>query len=107
MNKETVNEICGSYCRSKVIMTTSQILIKYPYKNQAWNLNDKGDTFFADASSLSHTASYNGWLDPWNRPMHQQNMLRDIDYNADGDIVGWKGQTTVEGNRVNLIVFNT
>lgn len=88
-------------------MTTKDLLLEYPIRQHAWSYVEETDTFVSEDSTLRGTYGANGYRDPWNRPFpNSLQSTRDTIRDNEGEIVGWKFVTTVDGYAVKLIIFN-
>ena len=78
-------------------LRTEALLKKYPIRNSAWSLNSDG-SFCVESSALGSKK-----LDPWNRYIDNAKVTPIY---AGDELQYWKAYTTVEGVRVNLVIFN-
>jgi len=98
-NKKVAAELL-KIAKSLVAIGTEDILQEFPQRNRAWHYDTRKEVFVAEASDLGRGT----WRDPWNRPI-KNNWLREV-RDREGDIIMWKGYTTVKSKKVDLVIFN-
>ena len=87
-----------------VVTPVDKILQKYRVMNTAWSkyVGQAGRvSFTAEMSVLSHSLPIK---DPWNRPLPMNTMVAQRD--LDGDIMFWRGETTIESIPIPLTIYN-
>jgi len=81
-------------------MTPHEIHDKYPIRNSVWSFDRMTGRWVTETSDLVEN------LDPWKRPLTPSiRELTDPKGNK-WDIIGWIHSTSVEGNQIELFVFN-
>lgn len=94
--------------RSKVLRIASRLIAKLalreiqrrnPLKNRAWTLDDKRGYFFTNLSMLDTSNE----SDPWGRkiPLHAWKIIK-----KNGTVLCIKGKVRVDGEDVDLMVYN-
>lgn len=75
-----------------------ELLQRFPIRNTAWAWVPDRNCFITEASDC-------GSLDPWNRRFVCENY-RHGQYDTEGELTHWVTQTTVDGLKVSLMIFN-
>ena len=77
-----------------------RLLMSTPATNSVWSVNGDKNMMIAEMSDLSH----GGTLDPWGQPLNRTRFHAERD--REGEVTHWTGTTSINGQVVQLMIFN-
>jgi hypothetical protein len=84
----------------QIVSESPQELVRrFPIRNDKWHFDNATGKFIAERSELGISM-----LDPWSRPIPTDALHPQRD--QEGEVWGWLGSTTIEGEMVSLTIFN-